>query len=176
MSKIDGKDKCDSARAGVPADLKDLGSFCYDSFGRVTLNFVTPDLLPLEDKVTDVLSTGSLAIKFNDVILVERFNNANSSYNAPVIESGRLTADPKEIYCRMLANNGFVQRDMPYTFSVATTQDRMIAGSRKLTFKAGTAGPFSLSGECFRHGDTTPFTVTDLRAIFGTLAVFGPGI
>jgi hypothetical protein len=170
LTKISGKDGCDAARESVTGELKGVGSFCWNEIGKVKLSYITPDMLPLKDKVTERIASRSLSIKFSDSAFVRKLNDARAGYQAPTIEAGKITTDPKDLYCRIMAVGGFADVGIPFEFSKDNTKDQNISGSRRLTFAAGVSGPFFIDAECFRSGDMTPFTVNDLKTIFGSLA------
>jgi len=172
---VDGKDNCDSGRDALPEDLKNVPNGCFndETSGELTLSFVDPDRLPLKDKFVDRVAKGDFTFTLLDSTLIDKINSVSSAYQSPCVEDGKIKGSPDVgLYCRVMAKGGFAAASIPFD----VTKDRLVElewlGSRKLEFRAGVAGPFAISFECYRQSDTTPFTVSDLVKIFGPLARF----
>ena len=159
----------DCARAALAAPLKDLksGSYTYSDADnpnslQITLHFVDPDVLPLENKLADKLD--ALKITITSSALLSKIGDGKFFY----VEDGVIKNDPTgDLHCNLLNAGSFLTLNAPYNIDKTKFRDRTMLGSRDATIYLANS---TIGFECIHNQDTTPFVVADLKTIFGSLA------
>lgn len=162
----------DCAHSSLAAPLKDAKCGSYTDLTKgndkveITLNFVDPDLLPLANKVSDSVKNGTLTINFKSSQLTSKIAISKLFY----IEDGQIKNDPTtDLHCSLSsASSGFLTPNADYQVSKINFRDSILLGTmRQMRFYLDND---SAGFECTRNNDVTPFVLSDLQKIFGTLA------